>query len=139
MLHNDAIHLLGRCPCPCGIAAHSPAAQAACWCNPRRRASVPAATPVEDTAAVRAHVEALGGWWTLPSIAHNDAVRHLRSCGCRCHTDRGASCTCSGPTDPRLTAAFDTAERRDLHRRLTTGRATPAEYARHAPHIFSRR
>jgi len=145
MRHNDAVSLLSRCPCPCHVLPRDRAALAACWCEPRRAGrdagdaggAAVAADPAA-VAAARAAVERAGGWWVLPPVFHNDAVRYLHHCSCPCHSG-GGPCVCRGRTDPRLAAAFRRRDERDLQRRLTSGRATPAEYARHMPGMFGPR
>ena len=138
--HNALVRLLGACR---HVAAGSRDTRL-CWCGEiraRRSAEVPAerSSAIQgELAQLRAAVAATGAWWEPPPVAHNDAVRYLGNCPCRCHKS-GGPCRCNGRTDPALARAFARADEQDLQRRLRSGRARPSEYLRHAPHLLPRR
>lgn len=141
-MHNDAVNVLGSCRCACH-ALRAPGARARCWCDPRKAATRPAGADAaladEDLDELRAAARRAGVWLDAPQIAHNDAVAHFGSCRCTCHTSRTAACWCAGHTAPEVAAALTRKAERDLRKRLATGRATPAEYARHAPWMLTGR
>lgn len=131
-MHADAIHLMGSCHCPCHHLTGHRLREAACWCEPACTRTWPTEAEVDE---LRGILSGTSARIDPPAVAHNDALTAFGRCTSPHHTGPGPA-TCRSYTAPELRRGLEHLAERDLQRRLRSGRATPAEYLRHAPWVL---